>query len=84
MFLLEQAGRLAAERLFDGLDKGVVVSHHFLPEQTFFYRDRWVDFADAAGSCWFRAADELGSDVPVRRTAALRTLRTPDDVSSRS
>jgi predicted nucleic acid-binding protein len=54
VFLLEQAGRTAAERLFAWLEKGVLISQHFLPEElesvraeSFRYHERWVDFADA-------------------------------------
>lgn len=54
VFLLERAGREAAVHLFEWLEKGALVSQHALPEQlqpirreTFRYRDRWVDFADA-------------------------------------
>jgi uncharacterized protein len=91
MFLLEQAGRTAAVRLFEWLEKGAVVSQHFLPdeldsirEETFRYRDRWVDFADA---CIVRMSDRApklpvvtvdASDFAVyfrRRTA--RRLVTP-------
>jgi predicted nucleic acid-binding protein len=61
VFLLEHAGRIAVERLFEWLAKGAVVSEHLLPEEleaiqfeTFRYRDRWVDFADA---CLVRLSD---------------------------
>ena len=54
VFLLEQAGRVAVERLLNWIESGVVSSRHFLPDQIeavrsemFGYRKRWVDFADA-------------------------------------
>ena len=62
IFLLEQAGRIAAQRLFEWLDKGALVSSHLLPEELesvrremFRYRERWVDFADA---CLVRLSDD--------------------------
>jgi predicted nucleic acid-binding protein len=62
MFILEQAGREAAEELFRWLAVGAVESVHFLPEdleavrdECFRYRDRWVDFADA---CVIRLSDQ--------------------------
>jgi len=61
-FLLEHAGRAAAERLFEWLDKGLLVSKHLLPgelasvrAELFRYHDRWVDFADA---CVVHLSDE--------------------------
>ena len=61
VFLLEQAGRSPVERLVGWLEQGVLVSHHFLPEELaavrsemFGYRNRWVDFADA---CVVRMSD---------------------------
>jgi predicted nucleic acid-binding protein len=58
MFLLEQSGREAAERLFDWLDNGALMSRHFLPDEleairreSLHYRERWVDFADACIVC---------------------------------
>jgi predicted nucleic acid-binding protein len=58
VFLLEHAGRAAADRLFEWLAKGAVVSQHFLPEEleavrseSFRYRGRSVDFADACIVC---------------------------------
>lgn len=58
VFLLEGAGRIAAERVFEWLNKGVLVSNHVLPEdleavrfEMFRYKDRWVDFADACLVC---------------------------------
>ena len=63
VFLLEQAGRVAAVRLFEWLDKGALVSEHLLPEELeavrfelFRYRQRWVDFADA---CLVHLSDNL-------------------------
>lgn len=57
-FLLEAAGVGAVERLLGWLDKGALVSRHFLPEQLaairiemLRYRNRWVDFADACLVC---------------------------------
>src|SRR5436309_16019530 len=54
IFLLEQAGRTAVDRLFGWLENGALESQHFLPEdlqpirhEIFRYRDRVVDFADA-------------------------------------
>ena len=54
IFLLEQAGRTALERLFSWLQQGALISGHFLPEELdavrsemLGYRSRWVDFADA-------------------------------------
>lgn len=54
VFLLEQAGRPAVERLFEWMEKGVLVSQHCLPNELesvraemFRYHKRWVDFADA-------------------------------------
>ena len=62
MFLLEHAGREAAQELFRWLSIGALLSVHFLPEdleavrdESFRYRDRWVDFADA---CIVRLSDE--------------------------
>ena len=62
VFLLEQAGRPAVERLFDWMDEGALQSRHCLPEELeavrsemFRYRGRWVDFADA---CLVRLSDE--------------------------
>jgi predicted nucleic acid-binding protein len=62
VFLLEHAGRVAAERFFEWLDKGALVSQHLLPEELkavryelFRYRERWVDFADA---CLVRLSDD--------------------------
>jgi uncharacterized protein len=61
VFLLEQAGRAAAERLFEWLDRGALVSAHLLPEEfeavrfeLFRYKERWVDFAAA---CLVRLSD---------------------------
>lgn len=61
IFLLEQTGRVAAERLFGWFEKGALISQHFLPEELepvqselFRYRARWVDFADA---CIVRLSD---------------------------
>jgi predicted nucleic acid-binding protein len=58
VFLLEQTGRTAVERLFGWLEKGALASQHFLPEEleavreeSLRYRDRWVDFADACIVC---------------------------------
>jgi predicted nucleic acid-binding protein len=54
VFLIEQAGRRAAEEVFRWLSIGALVSEHFLPEhleavreESLRYQDRWVDFADA-------------------------------------
>ena len=54
VFLLEQVGRVAVDRLFGWIEKGALVSKHFLPDEleavrheSVRYRDRWVDFADA-------------------------------------
>lgn len=54
IFLLEEAGKVAVERLVGWLEKGAVETRHFLPEELayvqtelFAYGDRWVDFADA-------------------------------------
>ena len=54
LFLIEHAGREAAEELFRWLSIGALISEHFLPEQLeslrdeiLRYQDRWVDFADA-------------------------------------
>lgn len=54
IFLLEHAGRVSLERLFDWLERGALVSRHVLPEdlreireEMFRYKKRWVDFADA-------------------------------------
>jgi predicted nucleic acid-binding protein len=54
VFLLERAGRPSVEQFIAWLERGALISHHFLPEQLasvseemFRYRDRWVDFADA-------------------------------------
>ena len=54
VFLLERVGRAAVDRLFGWIEKGALVSQHFLPEEleavrreSVRYRDRWVDFADA-------------------------------------
>ena len=62
VFLLEEAGREAVERLFGWLEQGLVVSRHFLPEalapvqrEMLRYRSRWVDFADA---CLVAMSDE--------------------------
>lgn len=62
VFLLEQAGRTTAVRLFEWLDKGALVSKHLLPEgleavrfDLFRYRERWVGFADA---CLVRLSDD--------------------------
>jgi predicted nucleic acid-binding protein len=62
VFLLEQAGRVAVERLLEWMDKGALVSRHLLPEELeavrremLRYRERWVDFADA---CLVRLSDE--------------------------
>ncbi len=62
VFLLEQAGRTPAVRLFEWLDKGALISEHLLPEQfepvrfeLFRYKERWVDFADA---CLVRLSDD--------------------------
>jgi predicted nucleic acid-binding protein len=62
VFLLEQAGRVAVEKLLDWLEKGAVVSRHVLPEELepvrqemFRHRGRWVDFADA---CLVRLSDD--------------------------
>lgn len=53
-FLLEQAGAAAVAILFDWVDRRLLLSRHFLPEELaavrqelFRYRKRWVDFADA-------------------------------------
>ncbi len=61
VFLLEQTGRAAVDRLFGWLEKEALISEHFLPEEldavrheSFRYRDRWVDFADA---CIVRMSD---------------------------
>lgn len=55
VFLLERAGRTPLERLFDWLERGALLSRHVLPEdlreireETFRYKKRWVDFADAS------------------------------------
>ena len=55
VFLLERAGKPAAEELFRWLAIGALVSKHVLPDELelvrdelFRYRDRWVDFADAS------------------------------------
>jgi uncharacterized protein len=62
VFLLEQAGRAAVESLLGWLERGVLLSRHFLPEELpavraemLGYHDRWVDFADA---CLVRMSDE--------------------------
>jgi hypothetical protein len=62
VFLLEQAGRAAAEALFRWLEQGALVSRHCLPEELlpvraelFNYGTRWVDFADA---CLVLLSDE--------------------------
>jgi hypothetical protein len=54
VFLLEQVGRVAVDRLFGWIEKGALVSRHFLPDEleavrteSVRYRNRWVDFADA-------------------------------------
>ena len=53
-FLLEEAGRPAVERLFQWMEKELLLSRHFLPDEVepmraemFRYRSRWVDMADA-------------------------------------
>ena len=60
--LLERAGRSAADRLLEWLDKGALASEHLLPEkldtvrsEMSRYRGRWVDFADA---CLVRLSDD--------------------------
>lgn len=62
VFLLEHAGKVAVERLFDWLEMGALSSRHHLPEaleavrrEMFRYRERWVDFADA---CLVQLSDE--------------------------
>jgi len=62
VFLLEQAGRLPVERLFEWMDKGALLSQHCFPEhldevrsEIFRYRGGWVDFADA---CLLQMSDE--------------------------
>ena len=62
VFLLERAGRSAADRLLEWLDKGALASEHLLPEkldtvrsEMSRYRGRWVDFADA---CLVRLSDD--------------------------
>lgn len=62
VFLLERAGRVPVERLFEWMDKGALLSRHCLPEhrdelceEMFRYRTRWVDFADA---CLLKMSDE--------------------------
>ena len=54
MFLLEQAGASAVRQLFEWLERKLIISRHFLPEElgavrgeSFRYPGRWVDFADA-------------------------------------
>ncbi len=54
VFLLEQAGEPAIRKLFEWMERRLVISYHFLPEELesvrnefFRYRGRWVDFADA-------------------------------------
>jgi len=61
VFLLQQAGRAAVEGLLSWLERGLLISQHFLPEEQdavrselFAYRRRWVDFADA---CLVRMSD---------------------------
>ena len=68
VFLLQEAGTTAVERLFGWLDNGALISRHFLPEElqpireeTFRYASRWVDFADA---CIVRLSD-LQPHLPV-------------------
>jgi predicted nucleic acid-binding protein len=58
VFLLERTDRSPVERLLQWIEKGVLVSRHFLPEdldavriEMFRYRERWVDFADACVVC---------------------------------
>jgi predicted nucleic acid-binding protein len=58
VFLLELAGGAAVQRLLGWIEKGALVSRHFLPDQLaavrtelFRYRSRWVDFADACVVC---------------------------------
>ena len=55
LFLLEKAGEEAARKLFEWMEKGLLVSRHLLPRELeavrrelFAYRGRWVDFADAS------------------------------------
>jgi predicted nucleic acid-binding protein len=62
VFLLERVGRTAVEHLFGWMEKGALISRHLLPDEldavrleTFRYRDRWVDFADA---CLVRLSDD--------------------------
>ena len=68
VFLLEQAGQTAVERLLGWLESGALISRHFLPEELqpvreelFRYAPRWVDFADA---CIVRLSD-LQPHLPV-------------------
>jgi predicted nucleic acid-binding protein len=58
VFMLQQVGRVAVERLFEWLDTGSLHSRHLLPEELepvraelLRYADRWVDFADACIVC---------------------------------
>jgi uncharacterized protein len=54
LVLLERAGSESAGKLCDWMEKRLLVSRHFLPDdlvavrnELFRYRDRWVDLADA-------------------------------------
>jgi predicted nucleic acid-binding protein len=58
IFLLEQAGPATVETLCSWIDKGLLLSCHFLPgelqavrRELFAYRNRWIDFADACLVC---------------------------------
>jgi len=62
VFVLERAGRASVDALFEWMNKGLLSSRHFLPEEMrgvraemFGYRGRWVDFADA---CVVRMSDQ--------------------------
>lgn len=54
VFLLEKAGSRTVTKLFEWIERGLLLSRHFLPEElqavreeSFRYKARWVDFADA-------------------------------------
>jgi predicted nucleic acid-binding protein len=62
VFLLEGAGKVAVQELLSWLERGLLESRHFLPEELAPVRaelsahgDRWVDFADA---CVVRLSDQ--------------------------
>jgi predicted nucleic acid-binding protein len=62
VFLLEHAGRACVESLCSWIEKDLLLSVHFLPDELqpiraemLRYRRRWVDFADA---CLVRLSDQ--------------------------